>query len=80
VITYFLTTRSANWVYILLAFLSFGFAISFRVLDGFMYVIPMGTHWLWHSFGALSVFFLMSFIYRDRLLVKSLSSEVATSE
>lgn len=80
VITYFLTTRSANWVYILLAFLSFGFAISFRVLDGFIYVIPMGTHWLWHSFGALSVFFLMSFIYRDRLLVKSLSSEVATSE
>jgi len=71
VIAYFLTTRSNNWGYILVAFLTFGLAISFRVMDGFINVMPMGTHWLWHSFGALSVFFLITFIYRDRLLAKA---------
>ena len=69
IITYFFTTKLHNWGYIVLAFLSFGFAISFRILDGSMYLIPMGTHWLWHVFGALSVFFLIKYIYKDKLPV-----------
>ena len=69
IITYFYTTKLHNWGYILLAFLSFGFAICFRVLDRFIYIIPMGTHWLWHVFGALSVFFLIKYIYKDKLPV-----------
>lgn len=67
ILTYFYTTKLHHWGYILLAFLSFGFAISFRVMDRFLYVLPMGTHWLWHCFGALSVFFLISYIYNDKL-------------
>lgn len=67
IITYFFTTRLRNWHYILFAFISFALALSFRVADRFVYLLPMGTHWLWHSFGALSVFFLMRFIYKDKL-------------
>jgi hypothetical protein len=50
-----------------MAFLSFGMAISFRVMDRFVEIFPMGSHWLWHCFGALSVFFLMKYIYEDKL-------------
>ncbi|MCM8569782.1 hypothetical protein NE848_10350 [Gramella jeungdoensis] len=67
ILTYFYTTKLYHWGYILLAFLSFGVALSFRVMDRFIYVMPMGTHWLWHCFGALSVFFLIQYIYHDKL-------------
>lgn len=67
ILTYFHTTKLHNWGYVLLAFLSFALALNFRVMDRFVYVLPMGTHWLWHTFGALSVFFLMSYIYKDKL-------------
>lgn len=75
IITYFYTTKLHHWQYILLAFLSFGLAISFRILDNFLYIIPMGTHWLWHCFGALSVYFLMKYIYKDKLPVQPVSAE-----
>jgi len=25
----------------------------------------MGTHWLWHTFGGIAVFFLLYYIYKD---------------
>jgi len=75
-ILYFLTTKANHWGYVLLAFLSFGFAISFRILDNFKYILPMGTHWLWHTFGALSVFFLMNYIYKENLTPVKLSAEI----
>ena len=75
IITYFYTTKMHHWGYILLAFLSFGLAISFRILDNFVYIIPMGTHWLWHTFGALSVFFLMNYIYNEKLTPVKQSSD-----
>ncbi|MFV8225449.1 hypothetical protein [Christiangramia aquimixticola] len=74
VITYFFTNSTKNWSLVFLAFLCFGFAISFRLMDNFLYLLPMGTHWLWHSFGAFSVYFLMDFIYRDRAEVASVPS------
>ncbi len=74
IILYFFTNKIDHWGYVLLAFLSFGFAISFRILDNFMYILPMGTHWLWHTFGALSVFFLMNYIYREKLTAVKLSA------
>lgn len=75
IITYFFTTKMHHWGYVLLAFLSFGLAISFRILDNFLYIIPMGTHWLWHIFGALSVFFLIYYIYNDKLPLAEVSSD-----
>ncbi|APG60701.1 hypothetical protein [Christiangramia salexigens] len=67
-IAYFYTTRLRNWDLVLIAFMCFGIAISFRIMDRFIYLLPMGTHWLWHCFGALSVFFLMNYIYKDKLI------------
>jgi hypothetical protein len=29
--------------------------------------LPMGTHWLWHSFGAAAVQFLVLYIWRSDL-------------
>ena len=75
IILYFFTNKKEQWEYVFLAVLSFGFAISFRILDNFMYILPMGTHWLWHTFGALSVFFLMNYIYREKLSSLKLSAE-----
>ncbi len=68
IFVYMYTKHMKNWNLIVFAILSFGVAISFRVMDRFVDILPMGTHWLWHSFGALAVFLLISYIYRDRLL------------
>ena len=51
----------------IIAFVVFGFAVLFRVLDkrldfDFFW---MGTHWLWHLFGGTAVFFILQYIYRD---------------
>ena len=75
IILYFFTTKTDYWGFVFLAFLSFGFAISFRILDNSMYLLPMGTHWLWHTFGALSVFFLMNYIYKENLASIKLSAD-----
>ncbi|MCO6431118.1 MAG: hypothetical protein J5J00_09680 [Deltaproteobacteria bacterium] len=45
---------------------SFLIAITFRMSDG-SGLLPMGTHFLWHIFGGLSSFFLMSFLLSAEL-------------
>ncbi len=79
IFVYMYTQHLKHWDMILFAVLSFIAAISFRVMDGFIYIMPMGSHWLWHSFGALSVFFLMNYIYKDKLKLKS-ETNLITSE
>lgn len=71
IFVYMYTQHLKHWPMVLFAILSFVAAISFRVMDRFVFILPMGTHWLWHSFGALSVFFLMNYIYKDKLKIKS---------
>lgn len=56
--------------YILGGIISFIIAISFRTLDRYL-ELPMGSHWLWHIFGATSVFFIMKFIFLDAKHQKS---------
>lgn len=56
-----------HFKFIAFTLLSFVTAVSFRTLDKkydveFLY---MGTHWLWHTFGGIAVFFLMRYIYMD---------------
>ena len=48
---------------------SFMTAMSFRTIDGraLIEILPMGTHWLWHSFGAAAVQFLVLYIWRSDL-------------
>ncbi|MGB5941560.1 MAG: hypothetical protein WBG71_01635 [Leeuwenhoekiella sp.] len=67
VLGYLFKTRFKNWPLVLSAFAIFALAIFFRVLDkdlesDFFY---MGTHWLWHTFGGIAVFFLMKYIFLD---------------
>ena len=59
-----------KWRYaksVLTAFVIFGFAVLFRVLDNRLdfEFFWMGTHWLWHIFGGTAVFFILQYIYRD---------------
>ncbi len=71
IFVYMYTQHLKHWDMILFSILSFMAAITFRVMDSFIYIMPMGSHWLWHSFGALSVFFLMNYIYLDKIKLKS---------
>ncbi|CAM1344411.1 hypothetical protein [Tenacibaculum amylolyticum] len=52
--------------YIFIGFFIFGVAVTFRTLDNIVVLLPMGTHWLWHTFGGVAVFFLLYYIYIDR--------------
>ena len=64
---YVISTRGRYLHYILAALGCFSLAIIFRVFDRFVNtdILYMGTHWLWHLFGGISVFFLMAYIYKD---------------
>ncbi|WP_373057420.1 hypothetical protein [Zunongwangia sp. H14] len=75
IFVYLYKTYFRSWGTISLAILSFSIALFFRVMDKFMDDLEMGTHWLWHSFGAISVFFLMKYIYRSKSLPRPAPSE-----
>jgi hemolysin III len=59
--------RWKNVRFLILGLLIFALAISFRTLDYTLEILPMGTHWLWHLFGGIAVFFLLYYIYKDSL-------------
>ena len=55
--------RHAGWVVGGLA--SFGIAWFCRLIDrGPLDTLPMGTHWLWHTFGAITTFAIAQYFYR----------------
>jgi hypothetical protein len=55
--------RHVGWVAGGLA--SFAIAWFFRLIDGTPYdTLPMGTHWLWHTFGAITTQAVMEYFYR----------------
>lgn len=60
-----------DWRYLAAATLSFAGAITFRTIDKGLgaELLPMGTHFLWHTLGALSVYLMFEFVLRryDRL-------------
>ncbi len=47
---------------LLWAVVSFGIALIFRILDKY-YLLPMGTHFLWHIFGAIACALMLNYIY-----------------
>lgn len=67
---YLLKTKGRLKELILVAIASFMIAVSFRSADKFLILefMYMGTHWLWHLFGGISVFFLMQYVYKDGLV------------
>jgi hypothetical protein len=55
--------RHGGWVYTALA--CFAIALICRFADGIPPpLLPMGTHWLWHTFGALCTAALSMYVYR----------------
>jgi hypothetical protein len=65
-------TRFRHGVWVGAALLSFGIALFFRCVDPLQPpLLPMGTHWLWHTFGAAAVAALSEYLYllrREQLL------------
>lgn len=54
--------RHAGWI--ATALVSFGIAWLCRLLDGMQPpLLPMGTHWLWHTFGAITTAALSEYVY-----------------
>ena len=51
--------------YVLLALLCFSAAILCRIADGWGW-INSGTHFLWHTFGALATALMLQFLYKVR--------------
>ena len=55
--------RHVGWV--LAAVACFAHGWFFRLVDNTGVVnMPMGTHWLWHTYGALTTLFLTEYFYR----------------
>jgi hypothetical protein len=55
--------RHAGWV--VAGAVSFAVAWLFRLVDrDLAHVLPMGTHWLWHTFGAITTAALGEYVYR----------------
>lgn len=50
---------------VVLALLSFGIALFFRIYDKYTHW-SIGTHFLWHTFGCIATSFIFLFIYRLR--------------
>lgn len=55
--------RFFQWQWVMFALGGFALALFFRISDHWS-MLPMGTHFLWHVFGALAGHFMFQFIYR----------------
>jgi hypothetical protein len=56
--------RHGGWLGLALA--CFAVALFFRIADAWHLLAPVGTHWLWHLFGAATTAALMEYLYRLR--------------
>jgi hypothetical protein len=63
-IIFLFKTSFRGWQLVTAAILSFIIALTFRETD-YIYVpmLPMGTHFLWHSFSALGAWFILGYLY-----------------
>lgn len=65
VLWYLAQTRFRNGKFFLVALLSFGLALLFRIADPYGW-LSTGTHFLWHLFGALATGCMLELVYRVR--------------
>jgi predicted membrane-bound mannosyltransferase len=58
-------TRFRHGLWVLAALGSFGVALFFRYADTWRPpLLAVGTHWLWHLFGAVTTALLLEYLYR----------------
>lgn len=62
VIAYLIKTGFKNGRWVGFALVAFVFALTFRIADKWSW-LPQGTHFLWHTFGAVAAFCMFKFIY-----------------
>lgn len=56
----------SSWILLVSAAVSFSIGITFRIIDRGIgqEILPMGTHFLWHIFGAVSTWYVIKYILR----------------
>ena len=62
VLAYLISTRFLYGRWVGLALIAFILALTFRVADGWGWM-SQGTHFLWHTFGAIAAFCMFRYIY-----------------
>jgi len=62
-VTTLIRTRFRNAWLVWAGLAGFGIAIVCRLVD-YISPLPMGTHWLWHTFGCAATAFLFEYFYR----------------
>ncbi|SCY92947.1 hypothetical protein [Flavobacterium caeni] len=62
VLGFLIATRFKHAFWVGLALFAFVLALFFRVADKWE-LLPMGTHFLWHVFGAVAAFSMLQFVY-----------------
>lgn len=64
-IIYLFKTGFKGWHLVTGGILSFAVALAFRQLDSYaISFLPMGTHFLWHTFAAAGTFFILDYLFR----------------
>jgi len=59
---YLIKTEWLNGKWVGFALVAFVFALTFRIADKWE-ILTTGTHFLWHTFGAIASFCMLNFIY-----------------
>jgi len=59
---YLVKTNWKNGKWVGFALIAFIFALTFRIADKWE-VLTIGTHFLWHTFGAMASFCMLNYIY-----------------
>lgn len=62
VLFFLIRTKFENGKWVGFALLAFGTALFFRVADRWE-LLSIGTHFLWHTFGAIAAFCMLQFVY-----------------
>jgi len=62
VLGYLITTRFKNGRWVAFALVAFILALTFRIADGWGWM-EWGTHFLWHTFGAVAAFCMFQYIF-----------------
>jgi hypothetical protein len=58
-------TRFRHGAWVVVGLISFGIAWVARLVDQYSApYLPMGSHWLWHTFGAISTAAMIQFFYK----------------
>ncbi|WP_316735289.1 hypothetical protein [Pedobacter aquatilis] len=61
---YLLKSNWNNGKWVGFALLAFIFALTFRIADKWE-ILAVGTHFLWHTFGAIASFCMLNYIFLD---------------